>query len=104
MIEKFVKEKYFTVEIQGLEISLSTERIDDYQVAEQLRNLIDEKIIITDVENKEKMTRPDKPYDLTTLQREANKVFGYSAKKSLDITQKLYEKKLVTYPRTDSRF
>ncbi len=103
-IEKFVKEKYFTVEIQGLEISLSTERIDDYQVAEQLRNLIDEKIIITDVENKEKMTRPDKPYDLTTLQREANKVFGYSAKKTLDITQKLYEKKLVTYPRTDSRF
>ncbi len=103
-IDRFIKEKYYTVEIIGDGITLSTERIDDYEVADQLRNLIDEKIIITDVEKKEKVTRPDKPYDLTTLQREANKVFGYSAKKTLDITQKLYEKKLVTYPRTDSRY
>lgn len=103
-IAGFVKQKYYTVEIQGEGITLSTERIDDFVVAEQLRNLIDEKIVITGVEKKEKITRPDKLYDLTTLQREANKVFGYSAKKTLDITQKLYEKKLVTYPRTDSRF
>lgn len=103
-IDRFIKEKYYTVEIIGDGIILSTERIDVYEVADQLRNLIDGKIIITDVENKEKITRPDKPYDLTTLQREANKVFGYSAKKTLDITQKLYEKKLVTYPRTDSRY
>lgn len=103
-IDRFIKEKYYTVEIIGDGITLSTERIDDYEVADQLRNLIDEKIIITDVEKKEKVTRPDKLYDLTTLQREANKVFGYSAKKSLDITQKLYDKKLVTYPRTDSRY
>ena len=103
-IDRFIKEKYYTVEIIGDGITLSTERIDDYEVADQLRNLIDEKIIITDVEKKEKVTRSDKPYDLTTLQREANKVFGYSAKKTLDITQKLYEKKLVTYPRTDSRY
>ena len=103
-IDRFIKEKYYTVEIIGDGITLSTERIDDYEVADQLRNLIDEKIIITNVEKKEKVTRSDKPYDLTTLQREANKVFGYSAKKTLDITQKLYEKKLVTYPRTDSRY
>ena len=103
-IDRFIKEKYYTVEIIGDGITLSTERIDDCEVADQLRNLIDEKIIITNVEKKEKVTRPDKPYDLTTLQREANKVFGYSAKKTLDITQKLYEKKLVTYPRTDSRY
>ena len=103
-IDSFIKEKYYTVEIIGDGITLSTERIDDYEVADQLRNLIDEKIIITNVEKKEKVTRSDKPYDLTTLQREANKVFGYSAKKTLDITQKLYEKKLVTYPRTDSRY
>lgn len=103
-IAGFVKQKYYTVEIQGEGITLSTERIDDFDIAEQLRNLIDEKIIITDVEKKEKITRADKPYDLTTLQREANKAFAYSAKKTLDITQKLYEKKLVTYPRTDSRF
>ena len=103
-IDRFIKEKYYTVEIIGDGITLSTERIDDYEVADQLRNLIDEKIIITDVEKKEKVTRPDKLYDLTTLQREANKVFGYSAKKTLDITQKLHDKKLVTYPRTDSRY
>ena len=103
-IDRFIKEKYYTVEIIGDGITLSTERIDDCEVADQLRNLIDEKIIITNVEKKEKVTRSDKPYDLTTLQREANKVFGYSAKKTLDITQKLYEKKLVTYPRTDSRY
>lgn len=103
-IAGFRKQKYYTVEIQGEGITLSTERIDDFAVAEQLRNLIDEKNVITGVEKKEKITKPDKLYDLTTLQREANKVFGYSAKKTLDITQKLYEKKLVTYPRTDSRF
>ena len=103
-IERFVKEKYYTVEIKCEDITLSTERIDDYEVANQLRNLIDDKIKITDVVNKAKLTRPDKPYDLTTLQREANKVYGYSAKKTLDLAQSLYEKKLITYPRTDSRY
>ncbi|GEQ61682.1 DNA topoisomerase III [Vagococcus lutrae] len=103
-IESFIKEKYYTVEIMSEGITLSTERIDNYDVADQLKNLIDEKIVINDVEYKEKRTSPDKPYDLTTLQREANKVFGYSAKKTLDIIQKLYENKLVTYPRTDSRY
>ena len=52
---------------------------------------------------KEKITKPDLPFDLTTLQRECNKYFGYSAKQTLDYAQILYEKKLITYPRTDSR-
>lgn len=52
---------------------------------------------------KEKITKPDLPFDLTTLQRECNKYFGYSAKQTLDYAQSLYEKKLITYPRTDSR-
>ena len=52
---------------------------------------------------KEKIIKPDLPFDLTTLQRECNKYFGYSAKQTLDYAQSLYEKKLITYPRTDSR-
>lgn len=58
---------------------------------------------VSDVIQKKKTTKPDLPFDLTTLQRECNKYFGYSAKETLDYTQSLYEKKLVTYPRTDSR-
>ena len=56
------------------------------------------------MEEKEKITKPDLPFDLTTLQRECNRYFGYSAKQSLDYAQSLYEKKLITYPRTDSRY
>lgn len=51
-----------------------------------------------------KTENPPKLYDLTTLQREANRVFGYTAKQTLDYAQSLYEKKLLTYPRTDSRY
>ena len=82
--------------------TLSTERIDDEVAAEQLINLVGDKIGITDVIQKEKITKPDLPFDLTTLQRECNKYFGYSAKQTLDYAQSLYEKKLITYPRTDS--
>jgi len=103
-IENFVKENYYTVEIGCEGLTLSSDRIDDYSVAEQLRNLIDRKIRLSDVISKKKVIAPDKPYDLTTLQREANKKYGYSAQKSLDLAQRLYEKKLITYPRTDSRY
>ena len=85
-------------------LTLSTDRIDDKIVAEQLKNLIGEKIEITDVIKKEKITKPNLPFDLTTLQRECNKYFGYSAKQTLDYAQSLYEKKYITYPRTDSRY
>ena len=74
------------------------------EVAEQLKNLIEGRIEITDVIQKEKITKPDLPFDLTTLQRECNKFFGFSAKQTLDYAQSLYEKKLITYPRTDSRY
>ena len=53
---------------------------------------------------KEKTVRPPKLYDLTTLQREANRMFGYTAQQTLDAVQEMYEKKLVTYPRTDSQY
>ena len=102
-IANFKKEKYYTVELSTNGFTLSTDRIDDEVAAEQLISLVGDKIEITDVIQKEKITKPDLPFDLTTLQRECNKYFGYSAKQTLDYTQSLYEKKLITYPRTDSR-
>ncbi len=103
-IANFKKEKYYTVELELIGFTLSTERIDSLEVAEQLKNLLENRIEITDVIQKEKVTKPDLPFDLTTLQRECNKYFGYSAKQTLDYAQSLYEKKLITYPRTDSRY
>ena len=102
-ITNFKKEKYYTVELSMNGFTLSTDRIDDEVAAEQLLNLIGDAIEITDVIQKEKITKPDLPFDLTTFQRECNKYFGYSAKQTLDYAQSLYEKKLITYPRTDSR-
>ena len=103
-INNFKKEKYYTVELELDGFTLSTERIDSLEVAEQLKNLLENRIEIADVIQKEKVTKPDLPFDLTTLQRECNKYFGYSAKQTLDYAQSLYEKKLITYPRTDSRY
>ena len=103
-IQSFKKEKYYTVELDIDDFSLTTERIDNPDIAEQLKNLVPETIKIDHVEEKEKITKPDLPFDLTTLQRECNRYFGYSAKQSLDYAQSLYEKKLITYPRTDSRY
>ena len=103
-IADFKKEKYYTVELELDGFTLSTERIDSLEVAEQLKNLLENRIEIADVIQKEKVTKPDLPFDLTTLQRECNKYFGYSAKQTLDYAQSLYEKKLITYPRTDSRY
>lgn len=102
-IANFKKEKYHAVELATNGFTLSTDRIDDEVAAEQLLNLVGDKIEITDIIQKEKITKPGLPFDLTTLQRECNKYFGYSAKQTLDYAQSLYEKKLITYPRTDSR-
>ena len=102
-IANYQKEKYYTVELSMNGFTLSTDRIDDEVAAEQLISLVGDKIEITNVIQKEKITKPDLPFDLTTLQRECNKYFGYSAKQTLDYAQSLYEKKLITYPRTDSR-
>lgn len=102
-ISNFKKEKYYAVELSLDGFSISTDRIDDRTTTEQLINLVGSSIEITDVIQKEKITKPELPFDLTTLQRECNKYFGYSAKQTLDYSQSLYEKKLITYPRTDSR-
>ena len=60
--------------------------------------------IVEKVESKEKTVKPPKLYDLTTLQREANRIYGMTAKQTLDTSQSLYEKTLITYPRTDSQY
>ena len=103
-ILNFKKEKYFTVDLICDGITLSTERIDNLDEAKKLKENIGDKITISNVINKEKITRPDLPFDLTTLQRECNKYFSFSANTTLKLAQSLYEKKLLTYPRTDSRY
>ena len=103
-ILNFKKEKFYTLEIKTEDFTISTERIDSLEIAEQLRNLLPKTIKINEIIEKEKITKPKKLYDLTTLQREANKLYGYSAKQTLDYLQSLYEKKMVTYPRTDSKY
>ena len=102
-IAHFKKEKYYTVELLTDGFSLSSERIDDIERAKRLKNKVGNTIQVSDVTQKEKITNPELPFDLTTLQRECNKFFGYSAKQTLDYAQSLYEKKFITYPRTDSR-
>ena len=103
-VTAFKKEKYYIGELYFTGFSLSTDRIDSLEIVEDLVNAVGNKIVVRNVEKKEKITKPDLPFDLTTLQRECNKYFGYSAKQTLDYAQSLYEKKMITYPRTDSRY
>jgi DNA topoisomerase III len=103
-ITAFKKEKYYTGELYCTGFTLSTDRIDSLEIVEDLVNVVGNKITVRNVEKKEKLTKPDLPFDLTTLQRECNKYFGFSAKQTLDYAQSLYEKKMITYPRTDSRY
>lgn len=83
----------------------ASERFEDEQKAQALADACNGQTAeIIRVEKKTRSDRPPKLYDLTTLQREANQLFGYTAQQTLDCAQSLYEKKLATYPRTDSRF
>ena len=82
-----------------------SERFEDELEAQALADACNGQTAeIIRVEKKTRSDRPPKLYDLTTLQREANQLFGYTAQQTLDCAQSLYEKKLATYPRTDSRF
>jgi len=104
-IEKFTKEAYYKVHISGEGYKLTAEEQMDNAAAKALAERVNQKTAtITKAESIEKSTKPPKLYDLTTLQREANRYYGYTAKQTLDYTQKLYEAKLVTYPRTDSQY
>lgn len=104
-ITDFKKEQYFMAHILMDGIDAVTERIDDKNKAEQIARACQEgQALVVSVNSEEKTINPPKLYDLTTLQREANRLFGFTAQQTLDYTQSLYEKKLVTYPRTDSQF
>lgn len=104
-VKNFVKQKYFTVEINCGNFTAASEKIDDEKIADDLVIACSGKTAnVTDVKKEVKAVNPPKLYDLTTLQREANKQFGYTAQQTLDYLQALYEAKLSTYPRTDSQY
>lgn len=101
----FQSEPFYTVQLDCGEFTLSSEKLTDRGVAEMLLNSCNgQSITIDSVKSKGKVEKPPKLYDLTTLQREANRQLGFTAEQTLEYTQSLYEKKLVTYPRTDSRY
>ena len=101
----FRKEKYHHVRLALEGTEAVSEKIPAMEDAQTMRDACDgKKATCVSVVREKKTEKPPKLYDLTTLQREANRVFGYTAKQTLDYAQSLYEKKLLTYPRTDSRY
>jgi len=104
-IAAFQKEKFYTIDLDCGDFKAVSGRVDDLAAAEALRAACDgDGAAVKTVERTEKTAQPPKLYDLTALQREANRLFGYTAQQTLDCVQSLYEKKLCTYPRTDSRY
>lgn len=105
-ISAFMPEPFYTVQITVNDFAASSERFKEKTDAESCRKACQEAETATvcKVERREKSEKSPALYDLTTLQREANRLFGFTAQQTLDYTQSLYEKKLVTYPRTDSRY
>ena len=104
-IDGFVKEAYYKVAVEGDGIRVISESIKDEAESIALAEKCNGKsAVIRKVEKIQKKNQPPKLYDLTTLQREANRFFGYTAQETLRELQELYEVKLVTYPRTDSQY
>ena len=104
-IRNFKKEPYYTAHILMDGIDAAAESTSDKAQAENIAAACESKAATVVSVTKEKKTiQPPKLYDLTTLQRDANRLFGFTAKQTLEYTQSLYEKKLVTYPRTDSQY
>ena len=104
-IMNFKKEQYFMAHILCGGVDAVTGRIDSKTEAENVAEAcLNGQALVTSVTKEEKMVAPPKLYDLTTLQRDANRLFGFTAKQTLEYTQSLYEKKLCTYPRTDSQY
>lgn len=105
-IQGFREEPFYTVHISADGIMATSARFKEKMDAEKLVHACRDSgtVVIQKVEQKEKIEKCPQLYDLTSLQRDANRRLGYTAQQTLDYTQSLYEKKLVTYPRTDSRF
>ena len=101
----FQKEKYFTVELTLGGVKAETERLDNENTAKEIITACEKsQAVCVSVTKETKTEQPPRLFDLTTLQRAANRIYGYTAKQTLDYSQALYEKKLITYPRTDSRY
>ena len=104
-VKNFIKQKYFTVDLNCGNFIAVSERIDDEIKAQSIADMCNGKnAFVSEIKKELKTANPPKLFDLTTLQREANKFFGYTAKQTLDYLQLLYEAKLTTYPRTDSQY
>lgn len=105
-ISAFVPKPFYTVQLTLDGFMAVSERFRDKETADKIRNKCGKagSCMVSKVEKQEKAEKAPSLYDLTTLQREANRLYGFTAQQTLDYAQSLYEKKLVTYPRTDSRF
>ena len=104
-ITTFKKEKYYHVRLALSGAEAASERLSGSDEAAKLKVACEaSKAVCTSLVKEKKTAAPPKLFDLTSLQREANRIFGYTAKQTLDLAQALYEKKLLTYPRTDSSY
>ena len=105
-ISAFKPKPFYTVELRSDDMSAVSRRFDDKAEAEKLQTLCcgSMRAAVKSVDYTEKTEHPPLLYDLTSLQRDVNRILGFTAQQTLDYTQALYEKKLVTYPRTDSRY
>ena len=104
-IGSFQKEKYFNVHLKTDSVDAVLEKVKEQPEADKIKSECNGKTAnVVSVKREQKTVNPPKLYDLTTLQREANRLYGFTAQQTLDYTQSLYEMKLCTYPRTDSQF
>ena len=104
-VTNFKKEQYFEVHLFCRDLEAVSDRMNSLEEAEQLvKQCQGKRCQITRDEEQTKTVQPPKLYDLTTLQRDANRILGYTAQETLDTAQSLYEEKLITYPRTDSQY
>lgn len=105
-ISAFRSEPFYSVQLGFPEFVAVGERLKEKKLAEEMVKKCRDSsaAVVTKIEKKDKTEKAPALYDLTSLQRDANRVLGFTAQQTLDYTQNLYEKKLVTYPRTDSRY
>ena len=104
-ISAFVPEDFFTVNLDFPDFTVSSKKFPDRTEAQQLaKKCQNQNAVVSDIRHSDKEEKAPALYDLTTLQRDANRLLGYTAQQTLDYLQSLYEKKLCTYPRTDSRY
>ena len=104
-IQAFRSTPFYTVQLDCGSLRAISERLTESAEAERIAALCDGKEArIIKLEQKERLEQPPRLYDLTSLQRDANRLLGYTAQQTLDYAQSLYEKKLASYPRTDSRY